>query len=92
MPCYTLSSYFLSTSLLLFLSEKEKHCGLGLGPKPIGKRHRLLEQQKKEVEGRAKAAGERNEELMARQVLNMLCYWVKDPNSEAFKLHPPDNP
>ncbi|KAF3450257.1 hypothetical protein FNV43_RR06337 [Rhamnella rubrinervis] len=42
--------------------------GLGLGPKPIGKRHRLLEQQKKEVEDRAKAAGERNEELMARQV------------------------
>ncbi|KAF3433591.1 hypothetical protein FNV43_RR24693 [Rhamnella rubrinervis] len=41
--------------------------GLGLGPKPIGKRQRLLEQQKKEVEDRAKAAEERNEELIARQ-------------------------
>ena len=23
------------------------------------------------------------------QVLNMLCCWVEDPNSEAFKLHLP---
>lgn len=23
------------------------------------------------------------------QVLNMLCCWVEDPNSEAFKLHIP---
>ncbi|KAF3457780.1 hypothetical protein FNV43_RR02439 [Rhamnella rubrinervis] len=41
--------------------------GLGLGPKPIGKRQRLLEQQKEEVEDKAKAAEERNEELIARQ-------------------------